>query len=142
MLAEKQQAGLRAVKVKVEGQVAAHQRRLFVQADLCAMETGENPWVADGRTPDHDAVAARMRAQPGNIGYGAHIAVANDRHVNGALDFGNGIPIGGALVGLSAGAAMNGDEAGAAVFEDAGHGKVVAAIIVPTHADLAGHWNG
>src|SRR5690606_35613469 len=62
----------------------------------------ENPWIANGRTANHDAIHLVLHAPCGGLFHAVHITVAENRNPDAriALDFADEVPVGLALVHL------------------------------------------
>src|SRR6266540_6670208 len=61
-------------------------KRLLAAAQLGDLH--ENPWVSHRAAPDHHAIGAAFVQAPQRVGRVAHIARANHRNADSALDFG------------------------------------------------------
>lgn len=81
-------------------------------------ELAEDPGIPLRSAADHDAVAARDLADPVEVIKGAHIAIGDDGHLDGALDGADDLPVCTARIELLARAAVHSDSIDAGCFRE------------------------
>src|SRR5690606_9168502 len=86
-----------------------------------------------------DGVAAGMGAEAVDVGWGLHVAVADDGQGQLLFDLGDGVPIGTAVVLLGFGTAVDGDQRRAVVGHDLGDLQIIPLVVVPAQANFTGN---
>ena len=104
-------------------------------------ELAEDPGIALCGTADHDAVAARDRADLVEVVERAHVTVGDDRDLDRALDGADDLPVRTARVELLARAAVHGDGIHAGFLRQLRHLNDIDRRLVPAlaHLDRHGH---